>query len=138
MGTRSITIVRDGDNRKIIEMYQQYDGYPDGVGKDLLDFIKGGEMGNGISGSPKMGEYFNGINDFAAQLIAQFKDRVGGLYLHAPTPDDTAYGDSYGAEYIYEIDSELNITCHSVYSDEIITMSYNSDGKFITDEKEED
>lgn len=117
MGTRSITIVRDGNNKKIIEIYQQFDGDPNGVGKDLLDFIKGGKMGNGISGSPKIGEYFNGINDFTAQLIARFKDSVGGLYLHAPTPDNTDYGNFYGAEYVYEIDSELNITCQSVYSD---------------------
>lgn len=129
MGTRSITLVRDSNNDKIIELYRQFDGYPHGMGKDLLDFIQGGKMGNGISSSPKLGEYFKGIGDFTAQLIAHLKNSVDNIYLHAPTPDDTNYSNMYDAEYVYEIDSELNLTCKS-YNDDNIIMSYDDNNEF--------
>jgi len=109
MGTRSITTVKDENGNKIIEMYQQYDGYPSGVGKDLFLFIKSKKMVNGI-GSDK--NVFNGINCFTAQLVTEFKDGAGNTYLHAPTKDHKnkkKYWDLYCAEFYYEITSDLNI-----------------------------
>jgi len=109
MGTRSITTVKDENGNKIIEMYQQYDGYPSGVGKDLFLFINSKKMVNGI-GSDK--NVFNGINCFAAQLVTEFKDGAGNTYLHAPTKDHKnkkKYWDLYCAEFYYEITSDLNI-----------------------------
>jgi len=123
MGTRSITIVRDEDNNKIIEMYQQYDGYPSGVGIELKEFIDSGKMVNGISPNEKK-RIFNGIGDFAAQLVAEFKIGSGGLYLYAPSdaiePDE--YSKMYLAEYLYEIDSNLNIKCYNTYSNKEVDI----------------
>jgi hypothetical protein len=73
MGTRSLTFVYDGD-KPIINMYRQYDGYPSGHGSELADFLKGFEIVNGHGEvKPKIA---NGMGCLAAQLIANFKNRL--------------------------------------------------------------
>jgi hypothetical protein len=123
MGTRSITVVRDGHGNKIIEMYKQFDGYPDGLGKELLDFIKSGKMVNGISDTENS-RIFNGIDCFAAQLVCYFKDGPGGVYLSAPsdTNNPVDYQNMYWAEYLYEIDSNLNLKCFDTYNGDEIDL----------------
>lgn len=124
MGTRSITVVKDRDGNKIIEMYKQYDGYPEGLGSELKEFIASGTMVNGIGiGEDKV--VFNGIGCFAAQLVEHFKDGPGGIYLHAPTPDYSSkkkYDDMYTAEYYYEISADLVLTCWDTYTGKEITL----------------
>ena len=113
MGTRSITVVMDKDGKKIIEMYRHMDGYPAGMGKDLQNFINSGKVVNGIP-LKHDGKLFNGISCFAAQLVNEFKDGPGNIYLHAPTKDfvdKRKYEKLYGADYYYEIDSALNLLC---------------------------
>jgi hypothetical protein len=122
MGTRSITVVKDEKGNKIIEMYKQYDGYPEGLGIELREFITSGTMVNGIGGDRAV---FNGIACFAAQLIAHFKNGPGGIYLHAPTPDyrdKKKYDDMYTAEYYYEISADLVLTCWDTYTGKEITL----------------
>lgn len=85
MGTRSLTFVYDGD-KPIINMYRQFDGYPSGHGSELADFLKGFEIVNGYGEvKPKIA---NGMGCLAAQLIANFKQSVGGFYIHAVTDTD--------------------------------------------------
>jgi len=127
MGTRSITVVKDELGRKIIEMYKQYDGYPSGFGVELRDFIKSGKLVNGIpvGDSSKM---FNGMNCFAAQLVAEFKDGAGGVYLHYPEEDfknKKKYADLYNAEYYYEIAWEndvLTLKCWDTYENKEVEI----------------
>lgn len=124
MGTRSITVVKDTDNNKIIEMYKQYDGYPEGLGAELLGFINSGNMTNGIPVGDKR-KLFNGIECFTAQLVEHFKDGAGCIYLHAPTTDyvnKKKYFHMYDAEYYYEIDSELNLTCWDTYKNKKVDI----------------
>jgi len=112
MGTRSISVVKDRNGNKIIEMYKQYDGYPEGLGRELADFIKSGQITNGIPVGGNKEKLFNGIGCFTAQLVAYFKEGAGGIYLEAPTTDykdKREYNDLYGAQYYYEIDSNLNL-----------------------------
>jgi len=85
MGTRSLTFVYDGD-KAIINMYRQFDGYPSGHGVELADFLGSGEMVNGYS--DKDAKQFNGMGCLAAQMIANFKNSVGGFYIHAVTDTD--------------------------------------------------
>lgn len=123
MGTRSITIVRDESNNKIAEIYQQYDGMPSGVGFALLDFIESGTLVNGFQAVED--RQFNGMGCFVAQLIEEFKDGVGGLYLYAPTKINkrrNKYAELYGVEYCYEIDSKLNIRCWGLYNNKEIDL----------------
>jgi hypothetical protein len=85
MGTRSLTFVYDGD-KPIINMYRQFDGYPEGHGQELAEFLLSGKMVNGYSS--KSEKQFNGMGCMAAQMIAEFKDGVGGFYIHAVTDTD--------------------------------------------------
>ena len=118
MGTRSITTVKDKDGNKIIEMYKQFDGYPDGLGQELNDFINSGKMVNGIGRDNKV---FNGISCFAAALVEHLKDGPGGIYLHAPSNNSfTAkdYADKYGIDYYYNIDSDLKLSGWQAWSND--------------------
>jgi hypothetical protein len=79
MGTRSLTFVYDGD-KPIINMYRQYDGYPEGHGRELAEFLMFGEMVNGFS--DENAREWNGMGCLAAQMIAHFKKSVGGFYIY--------------------------------------------------------
>ena len=83
MGTRStIRILEDspdGNGVLICTLYNQYDGYIDGVGADLADFIQTGTLTNGIPDNEH--KYFNGLGCFIAQYIKEHKTRAGGLYI---------------------------------------------------------
>jgi hypothetical protein len=94
MGTRSLTFVYDGD-KPIMNMYRQYDGYPEGHGQELSDFLISGKMVVGYSDTKTI--QFNGMGCLAAQLIAYFKHTVGGFYIHAITDTDC------GQEYEYHV-----------------------------------
>ena len=96
MGTRSLTFVYDGD-KPIINMYRQFDGYLEGHGLELAEFLMSGEMVNGFSDDNA--KQFNGMGCLAAQMIVHFKKSVGGFYIHAVT--DTECWQDY--EYhVYE------------------------------------
>jgi hypothetical protein len=95
MGTRSLTFVHEDDGPAIVCVYQQYDGYFDGVGDDILTFLKGKTIVNGFGGGDTAAQ-FNGAGDLAARLITHFKDgdenRIGNVYLYSPDrPDDEEY-----------------------------------------------
>jgi hypothetical protein len=106
MGTRSLTTVIEKGNwegknwkQKIVTMYRQMDGYPEGMGNDLAEFLEGGQMVNGISIS-ETGAVFNGAGCLAAQMVAHFKDGAGGYYLHRGGA--TNCGENYRYEVIVE------------------------------------
>ena len=84
MGTRSLTIVKesiDPSCEDIIVMYKQFDGYPEGMGVKLANFLEGYIIINGIPPNPNP-KSANGIHDLAAQLVAEFKNEIGEIYLH--------------------------------------------------------
>ena len=81
MGTRSLTYVYDGET-PIMCMYRQFDGYPEGHGQELANFLNELTIGNGI---PEYGDLFtfaNGMGDLAAQMLVWFKKTPGGFYIH--------------------------------------------------------
>ena len=79
MGTRSLTFVYE-ENKPIVNMYRQFDGYPSGHGQELAEFLLSGELVNGYSdGNAKV---FNGMGCLAAQMIVNFKKSVGGFYIY--------------------------------------------------------
>jgi hypothetical protein len=79
MGTRSLTFVYE-ENKPIINMYRQYDGYPSGHGQELADFLLSGKLVNGFSETQTV--QFNGMGCLAAQMIVNFKKSVGGFYIY--------------------------------------------------------
>lgn len=100
MGTRSLTFVYHG-KKPIINMYRQYDGYPSGHGADLVDFLAKGKLVNGIGADTRV---FNGMGCLAAQLVTNFKDGAGNIYLYPVTSKDCGQDYEY---HIYE-DEENN------------------------------
>lgn len=76
MSTRCITVVREtwGENTQTIAtIYRHHDGYPEGQGQTILDFLDGLSLVNGIGG--EMPErYANGTGRMAAQLISHMQD----------------------------------------------------------------
>jgi hypothetical protein len=94
MGTRSITRIFDhGEYSKdkdtpLLTLYRQFDGYPDGMGKDLADFICTREVVNGLTDSRMV---FNGAGCFAAALIAHLKKGPGGIYVYPPNTESEAF-----------------------------------------------
>ena len=112
MGTRCLTFVYN-DKQPILNLYRQYDGYPEGHGKELGEFLKGLEITNGISKETKGKRTANGMSCLAAQLVAHFKNSVGGFYIHSIESKDC------GQEYEYHV------------SDNSITVIKNCDDKII-------
>jgi hypothetical protein len=96
MGTRSITRIHSGNKRSPVyaTFYRQMDGYFEGHGADLHEFLNGFTVVNGI-GSIK-GKTANGMGCLAAQIIAHFKNEmgVGGIYMTFPNDSQ---------EYDYDI-----------------------------------
>jgi hypothetical protein len=79
MGTRSLTFVYE-NNKPILNMYRQFDGYVSGHGQELAEFLMNGTLVNGYSKTDEI--QFNGMGCLAAQLIVNFKKGVGGFYIY--------------------------------------------------------
>ena len=109
MGTRSLTRIiprQEGlaydkahgrAELSLVNIYQQYDGYPDYMAVEYAKWLECLSIGNGLGRDPELNKYANGVGCFAAQFIKQFKDRPGGLYLH-PIDNDEGWVD-----YIYTL-----------------------------------
>ena len=100
MGTRSLTFVYDGE-QPVLNLYRQFDGYPSGHGLELSNFLSGFEVVNG----------YNGMGCLAAQLVAHFKQSVGGFYIHPVTSTDCWQDYEY---HVYENKVIVN-SCATVY-----------------------
>ena len=96
MGTRSLTFVYDESNQPIINMYRQYDGYPEGHGSELAKFLKDGTLVNGVR-LGETGRFYNGMGCLAAQLVSNFKNGAGGFYVYSVNAKDC------GQDYEYHI-----------------------------------
>jgi len=106
MGTRSLTFVyntykaKNGRavHRPIINLYRQYDGYPEGHGQELVEFLKQFNLVNGMSLEQPKTRTANGMGCLAAQLVSNFKgNEAGQFYLY---PTDTK---DCGQDYEYHI-----------------------------------
>lgn len=83
MGTRSTIKFFDDEEQTIplCNIYQQFDGYLEGVGIELAEWLSKKKIINGIGSGQDTEEYANGIGCLAAQFIRDHKTRVGGLYI---------------------------------------------------------
>lgn len=100
MSTRSLTVVIHENEKPLLCMYRHCDGYPTGHGKELKDFLKGMRIVNGIV--TRKGNTANGMGCLAAQIVAHFKDGIGGVYLY---PTDTQEA---GQDYTYTISTYMD------------------------------
>lgn len=117
MGTRSLTYVYDGRDTKntqaLMCAYQQFDGYPSGVGQELADFAKSFTIVNGFGPGQEdaVSTIANGAGCFAAQLVARFKKHVGGFYLRT-TEQDPDYGQEYEYHLFVQEGVPIQIKCY--------------------------
>ena len=120
MGTRSLTTFvetyKDNSGKKvkneIVTMYRQFDGYMEGHGKDLADFLAGGELVDGIGMDDKV--VFNGMGCLSAQVVAHFKDGAGGFYLQRANKNS---GEEYRYKVIGDFETkEITIEVFEVYN----------------------
>ena len=100
MGTRSNTVIYDeyhGNDSavEILNLYRQMDGYIEGHGVDLLKFLEPMTIVNGFTEG--LTNIANGSGCLAAQLVAHFKNGVGGFYIQTPM------GDENENDYTYKI-----------------------------------
>jgi hypothetical protein len=112
MGTRSTTKVVT-EYGPVVNMYRQYDGYLEGHGQELAEFLVQFSLVNGLGNGNPEGRVANGLGCLAAQMVAEFKTEAGGIYLMAMNQTE---------EYNYEItlgQSGLNIKV-TKYSDEVV------------------
>lgn len=121
MGTRSLTVLKDGENREIAVLYRQMDGYvKNGHGDELIDFLEGTEIVNGISLDAKKTKQFNGMECLAAQVVSHFKgESIGTFYL---CPAGTRHT---GEEYIYTVfnnNGKPGLTVEDIYGKETKTL----------------
>ena len=91
MGTRStITFYEKHDDKLIpyVNIYQQYDGYLEGVGKSFCEWLMDKTIVNGLSLSDKYRQNIaNGIGCLVAQYISDIKDCAGDVYIYPMTYD---------------------------------------------------
>ena len=109
MSTRSLTRViprQEGlsfneGHKKVelafVNMHRHMDGYPEGHGLDLAEFLKDIEIVNGVPLDKESGNQANGSGCLAAQMVKHFKEDIGYIYLH---PHDNESG---WEDYIYTV-----------------------------------
>ena len=109
MGTRSVITFKEND-KPICAVYQQYDGYTDGKGQELKDFLRSKQFVNGIGQDNNV---FNGAGCCIAQFISTFKTEAGNLYMvEIGSKEEYNYSVNfkYGDNYIV---SEIEISVDS-------------------------
>jgi len=114
MGTRSLTTFIEtykdeyGNDKKneIVTMYRQYDGYPSGHGLEIAEYLSKGTLVNGLGyNEPEI--VFNGMGCLTAQVIADFKNGAGGIYIQRSNKNS---GEDYRYHIIGDYDTkELTI-----------------------------
>jgi len=103
MATRASIKFSDKNGNFIANVYHHYDGYPEYLGKKLIDLTTPAPITNGLTMKPNgtrpaLGEVFNGMGCLVASVIAKLKEEPGNVYLY--TEDD--YGQC-GEDYLYEV-----------------------------------
>lgn len=122
MGTRStIKFIRKRKNEltPLVSIYQQFDGYIEGVGYDLANYLKSKKIINGISYGQNTDEYANGFDCLIAQFIRDFKKEVGGLYI-------TDFDDVEEYNYKVIFDEDKYFSGNYNTTDDLITIKVDT------------
>lgn len=108
MGTRALIHIKD-QGKTLVTIYKHWDGYPDGLGKNLERLLEGASVKNGYQYGDEAPKVFNGMGCLAAWLIKALKEGIGDVYLYPPDSTDT------GEEYVYIISVQNNRLCLNTY-----------------------
>ena len=99
MATRAlINIVERQEGRSFSELlepsaihtqvYKHWDGYPEGLGVTLANYLDGYNVVNGLTHDSYQGPLANGIGCLSAQLVSYLKNEPGNVYLQPPQERD--------------------------------------------------
>ena len=69
-------------NKTIVDIYHHWDGYPEGLGVTLADYLNGKKVTNGLGRDND--HVFNGLGCMAASIIEHLKDGPGNIYIEDP------------------------------------------------------
>lgn len=98
MATSASIKFSDNNGNFIANVYRHYDGYPEYLGKKLVE-LTSAPITNGISiPRPALGEVFNGMGCLVASVIAELKKAPGMVYLYT----EDRFGNC-GEDYLYEV-----------------------------------
>ena len=102
--------------KKLVSIYKQYDGYPEGLGVTIANYLDDKKIVNGIGVDRSI--VFNGLGCLAASLIAELKEEAGNVYIDNP---DCPHG-WLDYEYVIWGDAgkDLSISIFECYSGECI------------------
>lgn len=101
MATRASIAISNMMEEPVACIYHHYDGNPDCLGVTIRDFLNGGKFVNGLNREAELGTHFNGIEDFAAQLLIHLKGTAPGMvYLETASN----FGE-LGEDWLYRINA---------------------------------
>lgn len=88
MGTRATIHIYEG-KKHIVSIYRQMDGYPSGIGLEIVNHLRTSRLVNGYGNGDSAPNVFNGMQCLAAYLIGvlklfpygQHRDAIGNVYL---------------------------------------------------------
>ena len=139
MGTRSLTRViprqeglsfsegHEHVDKSVVNMYRQYDGYPEGMGLDLAEFLDDFNIVNGLTFRPMARKVANGVGCLAAQLVSHFKDGPGNIYLESLKGEPSDHWEDY-IYTLYPKEGEPTfISIYDVYAKECIFVGTSED-----------
>ena len=136
MGTRSTITFCEKINDEIqplVSIYQQYDGYLEGVGKDLCTWLSKMTILNGYTLYDKYSDdVANGIGCLVAQYIRNIKPHIGDTYI---IPMDSSQD---GIDYNYKIifDAYGKEPCNAAKVATVMVNNWGRDYFFIGTPKE--
>jgi hypothetical protein len=107
MGTSSLVRIKNGDNKILVTIYRQSDGFPTGMGNDLLKILNNGycTIVDGIQSGQNIPRYFNGIECLAAHVVRRLKEDIGNVYIYPVDSEDELY-----VYTLSEVDSQVWMT----------------------------
>jgi hypothetical protein len=145
MGTRSITRIiprqkgvsfsdmESHRDKAIIEMYRQYDSVPVRYGVELAKFLVDIRIVDGLNDRDT--NLANGAGCLAAQVVAEFKEVPGNIYLQQPDFDDDHYCD-YTYTIFPKVGEETMIAIHDGDDDCIFVGNANALIDYYTEPEE--
>ena len=100
MATTARILFKNNTGNFIASIHCAQEGYPESLGKNLLESTKGEFMKGILSNSRfKKNEAYDGFGCYVASFISTIKKTVGDVYM---TPDTKDYSDC-GENYVYEV-----------------------------------
>jgi len=95
MSTNCCTVVKNEQDEVLLVMRRHWDGYPEGHGIELAEFLASKNVVDGLTLDQDKSKIANGIECLAAQIVAHFKKEPGGFYLSSFESLDSEWDYSY-------------------------------------------